>query len=74
MNLMCVYLVAHEILHWVGPVYINFEILYFTLSTDLLFEFKIIMCCLEQTSRHSPVKYLSIWMILEFSHKLIYSH
>ena len=35
---------------------------------------KIITGCVEWASRHPPVKYLSIWMILGFSHKLAYNH
>ena len=74
MNLVYVYLVAHAVLHWVGLVYIIFEILFFALRCKLLFDFKTFTGCVEWASRHPPKKYLGIWMILEFLHKLAYNY
>ena len=74
-NLVCVYLAACGVLQWVG--FILYEsrksILCYKVQT-FWSNLKIFTGSIEQAIRHPPVKYLSIWMILKFSHKLIYNH
>ena len=71
MDLVCFYLIAHGVLHWVGLVLKFYNLL---LHTKFLFDYKIFTGCVEEASRHPPVKYLGMWIILKFSHKLAYNH